>query len=317
MAVVVVWRGTGFVATHLILQLLTAGYKVRTTLRTISSSSSLLQILKEAGLSPETISHLSFFKADLTKDESWTEAIQGCTHIHHHVIMTSSFAAIGYGHPPQSEPFTETSWSDLTSKPALPAYHRSKTLAERAGWDFTSSLDSEPEVEGKPNLELTVLNPVGIFGPILSEQVNSSVQIIQKLLDGSIPACPQIKFGIVDVRDFAALYILAMLDPTARNERFIAANDAGAVSMIGIARIIRDGRSEGNLTEKVPTRQLWNWIVWFAGLFVKEMGAMVPPLGEVKNASNGKAKSVLGWKPRNIKDTMFETVDSLVKFGVV
>ncbi|KAH7409169.1 hypothetical protein BKA64DRAFT_732067 [Cadophora sp. MPI-SDFR-AT-0126] len=351
---VLVTGGSGFVATHLILQLLTSEYQVRTTLRTISSSSSLLQILKEADLSPETLSRLSFFEADLTKDKGWAEAVQGCTYIHHvaspfpagaprtddeliiparegtlrilraardsgvkRVIMTSSFAAIGYGHPPQAEPFTETSWSDLTSEPVLPAYHRSKTLAERAAWDFISSLGFEPGVGGKAKLELTVVNPVGIFGPILSAKVNSSVQIIQKLLDGSIPACPRISFGIVDVRDLAALHILAMLDPTAGNERFIAVNDAGAVSMLGIARIIKNGRSEGKAVAKVPTRELWNWVIKLLGLFVKEIGIMVPLLGDVKNASNEKAKGVLGWKPRTLEETVLDTVDSLVKFEVV
>ena len=337
---VLVSGGTGFVATHLILQLLTAGYKVRTTARNISSSSSLLQALQKAKLAPEVLSHLSFFETDLTKDEGWTRAIQGCTYIHHvaspfpagvpktddelilparegtlrvlraareagvkRVIMTSSFAAIGYGPPPQSEPFTETSWSDLSSKPALPAYHKSKTLAERAAWDFISSHDSETEAQGKQNLELTVLNPVGIFGPILSAKVNSSVQIIQNLLDGSMPACPQIYFGIVDVRDLAALHICAMLDPAAKNERFIAVSDAGAVSLISIARMIREGRPDGNLATKVPTKE--------------DMGTLVPLLGDVKNASNEKAKSVLGWKPRTIEETILDTVDSLVKFGGV
>jgi nucleoside-diphosphate-sugar epimerase len=108
--------------------------------------------------------------------------------------LTSSFGAIGYGHKPTEVPFTEETWTDTTYK-GISAYVKSKTLAEKAAWDFIRN-------EGG-NLELSVINPTGIFGPLLGSNVTSSLQIIQQLMNGTLKATPQMNFGIVDVRDVA------------------------------------------------------------------------------------------------------------------
>jgi nucleoside-diphosphate-sugar epimerase len=223
------------------------------------------------------------------------------------MVLTSSFAAVGYGQSTQKEAFTEENWSILDGRIPVPAYHKSKTIAERAAWDFVKRESG--------NLELAVVNPVGIFGPVLGADFSSSIQIFKKLMDGSVVGCPQISFGVVDVRDLADLHIRAMLDPAAKNERFIGANDDGPVSMLDIAKTIKKNRPEK--ANKVPTKQLPNWLVRTIGFFEPSVRQLVPQLGDVKNCSNEKAKAVLGWTPRSTAETIRDTVDSLVEHNIV
>src|SRR5208282_2972828 len=143
------------------------------------------------------------------------------------VVLTSSFGAIGYGHAPQTAPFDETSWSKLDGN--VPAYQKSKTLAERAAWDFVAK-------EGG-GLELSVVNPVGVFGPVLGPDYSPSIQLVQRLMDG-MPGCPRLNFGFVDVRDVADLHLRAMMHPSAKGERFLAvAGDS--VSMLDVAQVLK------------------------------------------------------------------------------
>jgi dihydroflavonol-4-reductase len=339
---VLVTGGSGFVASQLILQLLAAGYTVRSTVRGLERGEEVRKWLQDAGT--DTDDRLSFFAADLTKDKGWADAFQGCTYVHHvaspfppdipkseddlivpardgtlrvlraardagikRVVLTSSFAAVGYGQSAQKQVFTEENWSILDGKIPVPPYHKSKTITERAAWDFVKK-------EGG-NLELAVINPVGIFGPVLSADFSPSIQIVKKLMDGSVAGCPQISFGIVDVRDLADLHIRAMLDPAAKNERFIGVNDDGPVSMFDIAKTIKKNRPLK--AQKVPTKQLSNWLVRTVGFFDPSVRQIVPQLGDVKNCSNEKAKSVLGWTPRSTAETILDTVDSLVQHNIV
>ncbi len=171
------------------------------------------------------------------------------------VVLTSSFAAIGYGHPPQTTPFDESSWTNLNG-PGLSPYVKSKTIAERAAWDFIAK-------DGGA-LELSVVNPVGVFGPVLGPDHATSILVVSRLLDGSIPGCPQISFGVVDVRDVADLHIRAMTNPAAKGERFLAV--AGeSISMLAIAQLLR--ARLGAAAKKVPTRQLPNWLLRIVAVF--------------------------------------------------
>lgn len=339
---VLVTGGSGFMGAHLILQLLAAGYIVRTTIRNLSRENEIRKWLLDAGAAGTD--RLSFFAADLTKDDGWPRAIRGCTFVHHvaspfpsgtpkdenelilparegtlrvlsaaqkegvkRVILTSSFAAIGYGHHSRSkkEPFTEKDWSNLDDSVA--AYHKSKTIAEKAAWQFIKDQGA--------GLELTVINPVGIFGPILSSDYSSSIDIVKRLMDGSIPGCPQLYFGTVDVRDLADLHIRAMTDPAANGQRFIAVNDGGPISILDIAKIIKKNRPEK--AAKVPTKQLPNLLIHVMALFSPTARGISSQLGDIKIAENKKAKSILGWKPRSAEETMLDTADSLVAFGIV
>ncbi|OTA00979.1 NAD-dependent epimerase/dehydratase [Trichoderma parareesei] len=339
MSKVLVTGGSGFVASHLILKLLTDGHTVRATLRSLSKEQHVRSALQKAGAI--NLDRLSFHAADLTEDKGWAEAIQGCSFVHHvaspfpghavkdenelirparegtlrvlraardahvkRVIFTSSFAAIGYGYKDRQEPFTEADWSVLEG---LPPYHKSKALAEKAAWEFI-------EVEGG-NLELCVINPVGIFGPLISNDMSASVDLIKKLLDGSIARCPKTYFNIVDVRDLADLHIRGMLDPAAKNERFIASCDGKPLALIDVARIISQGRPDK--AEKVPTAELPTWVVKLAAIFSPAAREMVPVLDIIRPINNDRAKTVLGWVPRPARDTILDTVDSLIEHGIV
>lgn len=340
MSTVLVTGGSGFVGGYCILQLLAGGHRVRTTVRNPGREQDVRAMLAEGGAEPGD--RLSFFTADLERDDGWSEAVVGCEYVLHvaspfpqhvpkdadelvvparegalrvlraardagvaRVVLTSSFAAIGYGHEPQSEPFDETSWTDPNGDDVSP-YVKSKTLAERAAWDFIAE-------EASP-LELSVVNPVGILGPVLSPDYSTSILMVQRLMDGAMPGCPKLYFGIVDVRDVADLHIRAMTHPAAKGERFLAiAGDF--MSMVEIAKVLK--QRMGPAAKRVPTRQLPNWLVRLAALRDPAVKQVLPELGKKKNATNAKARSLLGWEPRPREDAVVATAESMVRLGLL
>jgi nucleoside-diphosphate-sugar epimerase len=339
MSKVLVTGGSGFVGSHCILQLLAAGHEVRTTVRSLSREADVRAMVKEAG---EPATRVTFAATDLEQDIGWADAVAGCDFVLHvaspfpakipshenelivparegalrvlraarnakvkRVVLTSSFAAIGYGHKQQEERFNETDWTNL-SGPGLTAYVKSKTIAERAAWDFIAK-------EGN-GLELSVVNPVGVFGPVLGPDYSTSILIVQRLMDGTLPGCPRIHFGAVDVRDVADLHIRAMTNPAAKGERFLAvAGDF--ISMRKIASILK--KRLGIAARRVPTRQLPDWMVRLAALADPEVRQIVPELGKMKNATSEKAKRVLGWSPRSSEDAIVATAESLMRLGLL
>lgn len=334
MSKVLVTGGSGFVGAHVILQLLSAGHEVRTTVRSLKREGDVRAMLKEPG------DRLSFFAADLVSDAGWREAVAGCDYVMHvaspipgsapkhedeliiparegtlrvlraarhanvkRVVLTSSCGAVYYGHPPQKAPFDETSWTIVNGE--LTAYVKSKALAERAAWDFMSR-------EGN-GLELSVVNPAGIFGPILGPDSASSVDLIKRLMNG-MPGAPRIYFGVVDVRDVADLHLRAMTHPAAKGERFIAVS-GNAISMVDIARILR--ARLGTSARRVPRLQLPDWVVRLAAKRDASVRQVLPLLGVIRNATSEKAKRVLGWSPRSNEDAIVDTAESLIRFGLL
>jgi nucleoside-diphosphate-sugar epimerase len=186
------------------------------------------------------------------------------------------------------------------------AYAKSKTLAERAAWDFIAA-------EGG-DLELSVINPVGVFGPVLGPDYSASILIVQRLMDGALPGCPQLYFGIVDVRDVADLHIRAMTHPAAKGERFLAVG-GDFMSMLGIAKVLKSRM--GAPAKRVPTRQLPNWVVRLAAMRDPAVKLILPELGKIKNSTNEKAKRVLGWEPRSNEEALVATGESLVRLGLL
>ncbi len=219
--------------------------------------------------------------------------------------MTSSFGAIAYGHAPQSAAFTESDWTDLSMGDVRP-YVKSKTLAERAAWDFVAK-------EGN-GLELSVVNPVGVFGPVLGPDFSPSIQIVQRMMDGVMPGCPKLYFGIVDVRDVADLHVRAMTHPAARGERFISTS-GDHMWILDIARVLRERM--GAAARRAPARQLPNWLIRLAARRDPALQQLLPELGKVRNGTNEKAKRLLGWAPRSGADAVVATAESLVQFGLV
>ncbi len=221
------------------------------------------------------------------------------------VVLTSSFAAIGYGQKPQEAPFNETNWTDPNGADVQP-YAKSKTLAERAAWDFIAR-------EGR-GLELAVINPVGVFGPILGPDYSTSILLVQRLMDGAMPGCPRLSFGIVDVRDVADLQIRAMTHPAARGERFLAIG-GDFLSIADIAKVLKSRM--GAAAKRVPTRELPNWVVRLASLRDPAVKQILPELGKKKNATNEKARRLLDWAPRSNEEAIVATAESLVRFGLL
>jgi nucleoside-diphosphate-sugar epimerase len=340
MSTILVTGGSGFIGSHTILQLLAAGHQVRTTIRDLEREGDVRAMLKEGGA--QTGDRLSFVAADLTNDAGWPEAVAGCEYVLHvasplpervpkdenelivparegtlrvlrasrdagvkRVVLTSSFAAVGYGHKQRNEPFTEQDWTDPNCGDVLP-YTKSKTLAEHAAWNFMAA-------EGG-NLELSVINPVGVFGPVLGPDYSASILIVQRMMDGAMPGAPRLYFGIVDVRDVADLHIRAMTHPAAKGERFLAvAGDS--MSMLEIAKVLKN--RTGAYAKRVPSREVPNWMVRLIAIKDPAAKQLLPELGKKKNATNEKAKRLLGWTPRSNEEAIVATAESLVRLGLL
>lgn len=322
MSRILITGGSGFLGGHCIMAALAAGHEVSTTVRTLDKASDVRSALAAAGV--DTKHGLTFHAADLGNDEGWENAAAGCEYILHtaspfpsvqpadpddvivpardgtlrvlraaskagvrRVVLTSSFAAVGYGPERAGHVYTEDDWTPLDA-PNQP-YILSKVIAERAAWDFIKD-------RGAP--ELSVINPTGIFGPALGPQLAASVQIVKGLLDGTFP--PELQdmwFGVVDVRDVADLHLRAMTEPSAAGERFIAVSGE-PMSLLGLATVLREHL--GAIAAKVPSR-----------------GAPPSPTANRRRSSSDKAKQVLGWKPRASEEAIIATAQSLVRLKLL
>jgi len=339
MSTVLVTGGSGFVGSHCIAQLLEAGHSVRTTVRSADRESYVCTMLDIAGV--ESAGRLSFHVADLERDDGWADAVAGCEFVLHvaspiplgvpksedelivparegalrvlraardagasRVVMTSSSAAVAYGHEPSTGPFDESFWSDPNTKD-LPAYHKSKIHAEHAAWDFIAK-------EGGA-MTLATVNPVGVFGPVLGSDLSISIHLVKTLLDG-MPGCPQIYFGVVDVRDVADLHLRAMTNEVAAGQRFLAvAGDS--MSMLDAAKVLKNRL--GARASNVPDKELPSWLVRSMALVMPALRQVVPDLGKIRNTTGAKARSLLGWNPRPNDDALVATAESLFAFGLV
>jgi dihydroflavonol-4-reductase len=341
MARVLVTGGTGFVGVHCLIQLLAAGHETRATVRDLARESDLRAMLRQGG-ADDVGKRLTLFRADLNSDAGWAEAVAGCDYVLHvaspfpstvpkheneliapardgalrvlraardagvkRVVLTSSFAAIGYGAKARTTAFTEEDWTDL-SHPSLQPYAKSKTIAEREAWDFIAR-------EGG-GLELAVVSPVGVLGPVLGPDYSTSILLVKRLLDGAMPGCPDLWFGVVDVRDVADLHLKAMINPAACGERFLATSE-DFVSVLQIAQMLKAGA--GDAARKVPTRPLPNWLMRVVALLDPAVKLVLPELGKHKNATNEKARRLLGWAPRSPREAVLATARTLLELGLV
>ncbi|MBM9508212.1 NAD-dependent epimerase/dehydratase family protein [Actinacidiphila acididurans] len=338
MAQVLVTGGSGFIGSWCVLELLRTGHEVRTTVRDPARASTLRARLHAATDFDDA--RLTVVRADLQSDDGWEEAVAGCDYVLHvasptlrngpdseeamvgtardgvlrvlraaraarvrRVVLTSAFGAIGYGHPPRSTPFTEEDWTNVDAD--IAPYQRSKTLAERAAWRFVQDEGDGPE--------LTAVHPVGVLGPVLGPDEPPSLQIIRRMLDGEVPACPPFGFSWVDVRDVADLHVRAMTHPAAAGERWLAS--AGpSLRMVEVARILR--QRLGDRAAKAPTREMPLALARVLSRFNPQLRLLRPQLGLHLDATSAKAERILGWVPRPVEDTIAETAESLIAHGV-
>lgn len=336
---ILVSGGSGYIAGFLIQQLLTEGWTVHTTVRSLSREAALRPLL---GGTPET---LKFFAADLMADAGWAEAMAGCSHVAHvaspfsseapkhedelivparegvlralrfakaagvqRFIQTSSVAAIAYGHGGRGgggrHHFTEADWTNIDS-PDVYAYVKSKTIAERAARDWMAANGS--------GMEFLSINPSAVLGPVWTSDFSASIELVKQLLSGALPGCPDIGFGIVDVRDVADLHVRALTEPGLDGERFIAAGPF--LKMIEVARILKAGMPlQGR---RVPVRGLPNWLVRVSAVFNPVVRQVTGELGNVRDASAEHALQRLGWRTRPVEQSILDCAKSLIERGVV
>ena len=328
---VLVTGGSGFLGAWSVIELLKEGRRVRTTVRNLGREP-MVRAMVEQQVDPGD--RLELVAADLTSDDGWADAAAGCSHVLHvaspfppqqpedpdelivpardgtlrvlragldagveRVVVTSSVAAIRNTAQPVSGPMTEEHWTD-SSNTNLTPYTRSKTIAERAAWDLVKERGAESR--------LAVVNPGAILGPVLSDDLSFSLQAVQRLL-GGMPGVPKLGFTFVDVRDVAALQVMAMTAPEAGGQRFIAATEF--LWMSEVAQILRERLGEEG--SKVPTRTIPSFMVRAMSLVDPSLKSIVSELGKKVTYSKDKAVR-LGWAPRPVADTVEETARSLL-----
>ncbi len=326
---VTVTGAAGFIALHCIRELLERGYRVSGTVRQVASEARIRRAL----LPLDPGSRLSFVRAELLDDAGWAEAMSGAKYALHvasplpkgpprdeqelirparegcervlsaaraagvrRVVMTSSVAAISSGHANHGERvFTERDWSDLNGP--IGAYEKSKTLAERAAWDFVA--------RAKGELELVCMNPAYVLGPSLSGAENTSNEIVGKLLRRDIPGCPRLYFGLVDVRDVATAHVLGMLSEQAVGERFILLSDNAW--MKEIARTLLEAGY------RVPVREVPDFLVRLISWFDPTVRLIVHRVGRTVRMSSEKAEKLLGWSGRSMREMTLDTAADMAK----
>lgn len=326
---VLVTGGTGYVAGWCVVELLRRGYDVRTTVRSPARAEAVRRaVATEIDAGPR----LSFAVADLTADDGWKEAVDGCEHVLHvasplgvdggkdlvvpardgtlrvlraataagveRVVMTSAANASSPSSYRDEGVSDETLWTD-PDDPTLQPYRRSKTVAERAAWDFMADHDGPTT--------LTTILPGAVFGPVLTTDSLGSVRIIARLL-GGMPGTPRIGFEIVDVRDLADIHLRAMTAPEAAGQRFLATGEF--VWMRDMALALRAGL--GDAASKVPTRNLPNIAVRLAAIADPTLREIMPALGRRHRHSTAKALRLLDWRPRPAAETVVACGRSLL-----
>ncbi len=331
---------TGFIAQHIALALLDRGYQVRGTARSQAKADQTKALLRSHHQRADDIEiHIT----DLLSDQGWTQAVAGCEFVIHtaspiptvlprdpdgliapardgtlrvlkaaqaaqvsRVVMTSSVAAVMYGvRGLIPAVFDESHWSDPSYLQDNTAYTRSKTLAERAAWEF---IDHDGA-----GLELTTICPALVLGPVLSPDFSASVEVVTQLLSGKLPGLPQLGYQVVDVRDVAAAHILALDHPAAAGERFIVAEEFMVFE--AIADLLR--QEFPTYGQKLPSRYLPSWMLRLLSWFNPALQQVIPDLDRKRYCSFEKAQQVLGWHPRSAQTAIIDAAQSLIKCGAV
>jgi len=332
---ILVTGGSGYIAGYLIRQLAAEGWTINTTVRSLKREAEVRAALGVPA------SSIRFFTADLMDDAGWAEAVAGCSHVAHvaspfplaaakhddelivparegalralrfavaagveRFVMTSSIAAIAYGHGDQRRAYSEADWTDVTA-PDVNAYAKSKTIAERAAREWV--------VGHGEAMQFCTINPSAVLGPVMSADYSTSIEVVKRLMDGSVPGFPRIGMAVVDVRDLADLHVRALTAPDVTNERFIGAGRFMMMREIGEVLRARMGAE----ARKVPTRNIPDFVLRFMGLFDSGVRQIIGELGRTRAADSGHALEVLGWKTRPEEETIVDTARSLIDRGIL
>jgi dihydroflavonol-4-reductase len=337
---VLVTGASGFIAGHCVRELLEHGYAVRGTVRSLQARDKYAHLRAFADRTGGT---LEMVEADLGSDRGWREAVAGCTYVWHVAspfpaevpkdemdlirpavdgtkrvlsacaesgtvkrgVLTSSVAAVAFGHDAHDHRVrTEADWSNVDR---CEAYQKSKTLAERAAWDFVAGLPATQR------FELAVINPGFVLGPVLNADPGTSGEVVRKLLAREMPACPRIGFAPVDVRDIAIAHRLAMERPQAPGNRYICAGDHMWIE--DMAKVLAAEFNPKGY--RVPTGRLPYWLMWVIARFDKTIRLALAYVGREERVSCDKAKRDLGWSMRPVEQTIIDTGRSMIEYGIV
>ena len=333
---VLVTGASGFIAKHVVLNLLKSGHRVRGTVREPSKGEALRQTMLQYGV---PVDRLSIVTADLTRDDGWDGAMSGCRAVVHtaspfpvsqpkdkfglvpaardgtirvcraaaregvgRVVLTSSVASVLYGHPPRGTAFGESDFSNVES-PHISPYAVSKTLAEKAAWDLL----------GKTETELVTINPSLVFGPLLDGVAGTSARIVAMMMNGRVPALPNIRFGVVDVRDVAHAHVEAIDKPAAAGRRFLVSADT--VPLREITRIL--ARAYPAYARRLHCWTLPDWTVRAAARVSRQAAMLADELGAARELDTAPARDILGIRFRSVETAAVDLAASLIRFGLV
>ena len=338
MTTVLLTGASGYIGKHITVQLLNQGYQVRASVRNLNRADEVRDAVRPHILDASKLdSQLTFVTLDLEQDSGWDSALAGVDVLMHtaspfpiaspqdendlirpavegtlralraaksagvkRVILTSSNAAVyGCELPAGKTEYDETMWTDVTHPIGRVPYTKSKTLAEKAAWDFVKN--------EAPEISLTTINPVLVLGAPLDTNFGSSVSIIERILSGKDPMLPDLKFSIVHVKDVAAMHVRAINEDVTRGERLLAASET--ISFVGIAKILKAQYPKS----KVKTGLAPTFLIRFLSLFDGEIKATLPLLGKPMLTSSAKAQKLFNMKFIPVQQTVLETADFLVQ----
>lgn len=335
---VLVTGASGYIAKHIVRQLLEAGYRVRGSVRNLERGAEVRHAVT-AGMQDAADDALEFVALDLNADDGWPEALDGVDALLHTaspfpmvqpdnaddlirpaidgtlralkaaaaagvdrvVLTSSSVAIIGNDAPSNGVAFSEADWTDPDAGNATP-YARSKTLAERTAWDF---------VANQPQMKLTTINPGLVVGPPLDENFGTSVALVERVLKRQDPALPDVGFPVVDVRDIAAMHVRALHNSDSAGERI--AGIADFIRFVDIASALKEGLPG----RKIVTFVAPHFLIRIIGLFDKSVRTIIPDLGKTKRIDNTKAKALLDIDFADPRAAIVDTANFLLDRGLV